>query len=199
MTEKNETDMKKSMNLPVSKKFYDDLCKRVAATCQAVGCFEAYQAAMAVIDNYLMSVSVGDDGALVVQSGITVGNISDNTILLIFTLLRSEIDRAIVRSASARRRAGRKDKQSRRGSVGVRSETVVSVSQCQETAVCPNDPSAEVCRKAKDNDCRSEIGDENDIDDDGIPAVPLKNRRQRRREQHAMKRIMRERIKPLWR
>lgn len=198
MTEKNETDMKKSMNLPVSKKFYDDLCKRVAATCQAVGCFEAYQAAMAVIDNYLMSVSVGDDGALVVQSGITVGNISDNTILLIFTLLRSEIDRAIVRSALARRRAGRKDKQLRSGSVGVRSETVVSVSQCQETAVCPNDLSAEVSRKAK-YDSRSEVGDENDIDDDGIPAAPIKNRRQRRREQHAMKRIMRERIKPLWR
>lgn len=191
--------MKKSTHLPVSKKFYDDVCKRVAATCQAVGCFEAYQAAMELIDSYLNSVSVGDDGALVVQSGITVGNISDNTILLIFTLLRSEIDRAIVRSASARRRAGRKDKQLRSGSVGVRSETVVSVSQCQETAVCPNASSAEVSRKAKDNDCRSEIGDENDIDDDGIPAVPIKNRRQRRREQHAMKRIMRERIKPLWR
>lgn len=190
--------MKKSMNLPVSKKFYDNLCKRVAATCQAVGCFEAYQAAMTVIDNYLMSVSVGDDGALVVQSGITVSNISDNTILLIFTLLRSEIDRAIVRSALARRRAGRKDKQLRRGSVGVRTQTVVTVSQCQETAVCPNDLSAEVSRKAK-YDSRSEVGDENDIDDDGIPAIPLKNRRQRRREQHAMKRIMRERIKPLWR
>ncbi len=88
----------KSTNLksPVSKKFYTYISERVTAACAMTAHSEATAAdCMAAIDSYL-------------ADGTEPGRDVPPTLLLIFTLLRPEIDRAAKRSEAARLRAARR-------------------------------------------------------------------------------------------
>lgn len=88
---------KKSDNvLPVSKKFYEDLRTRVADTCGLIGKPSLFVRAMAVIDGYILENKFP-------------GQACETEVMLIFTLLRSEIDKAMSRSAAARKRRVAKD------------------------------------------------------------------------------------------
>lgn len=83
---------KKSDNiLSVSKKFYEDLRTRVADTCGLIGKPSLFGRAMAVIDGYILENKFP-------------GQACETEVMLIFTLLRSEIDKAMSRSAAARKR-----------------------------------------------------------------------------------------------
>lgn len=77
------------MKLPVSRKFYSDISSRVSAalTDNSVSKREA----MRLIDSYI--------------SGCTDCCSQDAMALLAFNMVRAELDRAMVRSANARRRA----------------------------------------------------------------------------------------------
>lgn len=80
----------------VSKKFYTDIRKRISSTSRAVGLTAAVEAScIEAVDAYI-------------NSGIAPAGDTATEILLIFNLLRSEIDRAISRSAAARQRAARR-------------------------------------------------------------------------------------------
>lgn len=92
----------------VFKKFYSDICTRVADSCASVGMSRIYPAVMAVIDSYMAAHAVvSDDGNIVREKPgeFAPENVSAPMIMLIFTLLRPEIDRVMSRSAPARRRA----------------------------------------------------------------------------------------------
>ena len=83
---------KKSDNiLPVSKKFYEDLRTRVADTCGLISKPLLFVRAMAVIDGYIL------ENKFLVKA-------CETEVMLIFTLLHSEIDKAMSRSAAARKR-----------------------------------------------------------------------------------------------
>lgn len=86
------TDLKS----PVSKKFYTYISERITAACAMTAHSEAMAAAcMGAIDSYL-------------ADGTEPGRDVPPTVLLIFTLLRPEIDRAAKRSEAARLRAARR-------------------------------------------------------------------------------------------
>ena len=98
---------KKSDNiLPVSKKFYEDLRTRVADTCGLIGKPLLFVRAMAVIDGYIL------ENKFPVKA-------CETEVMLIFTLLHSEINKAMSRSAAARKR---------RMSKGDRNEKAVKMS-----------------------------------------------------------------------
>ncbi len=88
----------KSQNapMPVSKRFYSYVEERILEACCAVGADEAvFMAAMASIHGYILDSTVP-------------AKETDTTVMLIFSLLRPEIDRAISRSSAARRRAAQR-------------------------------------------------------------------------------------------
>lgn len=91
-TKAKSTDRKS----PVSKKFYTYISERVTAACAMAAHSEAMAAAcMGAIDSYL-------------ADGTEPGRDVSPTLLLIFTLLRPEIDRAAKRSEAARLHAARR-------------------------------------------------------------------------------------------
>ena len=91
-TKAKSTDRKS----PVSKKFYTYISERVTAACAMAAHSEAMAAdCMAAIDSYL-------------ADGTEPGRDVSPTLLLIFTLLRPEIDRAAKRSEAACLRAARR-------------------------------------------------------------------------------------------
>lgn len=95
-TKAKSTDLKS----PVSKKFYTYISERVTAACAMAAHSEAMAAAcMDAIDSYL-------------ADGTEPGRDVPPTVLLIFTLLRPEIDRAAKRSEAARLRAARRNQSS---------------------------------------------------------------------------------------
>lgn len=95
-TRAKSTDLKS----PVSKKFYAYISERVTAACTMAAHSEAMAAdCMAAIDSYL-------------ADGTEPGRDVPPTVLLIFTLLRPEIDRAAKRSEAARLRAARRSQSS---------------------------------------------------------------------------------------
>lgn len=80
----------------VSKKFYTDLRERISSTSHTVGLTaEIETSCIKAVDAYI-------------NSGIVPAGDTATEILLIFNLLRAEIDRAISRSAAARQRATRR-------------------------------------------------------------------------------------------
>ena len=84
-------------NLPVSKKFYNDIISRITSTFADMNDGErCLRGAVAMIDGYL----AGDNPEC-----------ADPMIKMVFSLLRPEIDRAMARSLRARQR-GRKRKSS---------------------------------------------------------------------------------------
>lgn len=84
-------------NLPVSKKFYNDIISRITSTFADMNDGErCLRGAVAMIDGYLS----GDNPEC-----------ADPMIKMVFSLLRPEIDRAMARSLRARQR-GRKRKSS---------------------------------------------------------------------------------------
>lgn len=95
-TKAKSTDRKS----PVSKKFYTYISERVTAACAMAAHSEAMAAGcMGAIDSYL-------------ADGTEPGRDVSPTLLLIFTLLRPEIDRAAKRSEAARLRAARRSQSS---------------------------------------------------------------------------------------
>ena len=77
---------------PVSKKFYSTITSRVRESLRLVGREDAAEETMGCIYRYMT------DGSLPPSS-------SDTTIILVFNLLRMEIDKALQRSRRARQRA----------------------------------------------------------------------------------------------
>lgn len=80
-----------SGRLPVSARFYTNMLERIANSCSAINRQELYDETVGIIREYLLD-------------GIVPDTECRTEIILIFTLLRPEIDKAMVRSAAARRR-----------------------------------------------------------------------------------------------
>lgn len=84
-------DTRKS-HLPVSKNFYSCVTGRVSESLGLIGRPDAVDATMDCIDRYMADGTVPSTEA-------------DTAVLLTFSLLRAEIDKAILRSRRARQRA----------------------------------------------------------------------------------------------
>lgn len=97
-----KTDKSKGQVLPVSKKFYAEICERVREACRIIGADDATGKAIVTAVNDF------------IHSGATPASDTDKCVMLAFALLRPEIEKALARSAAARRRAlVRKGKSSR--------------------------------------------------------------------------------------
>ncbi len=154
MKRQNPNAKQKKNLLPVSEKFYQSLNERAIAAAKVVG-------------NPLL----GADVMLAVDRYINEGYepCSDMMELrLIFTLLKPEIDKAMARSAAARKRRARR----------------AEVAACEQDKTafgpCPFDaPAAHP-----------------EADEDAGP-IPVGNRRERRRQMQEQQRLIKRRIVPL--
>lgn len=152
-----------SSKLNVSKNFYASISERVAETCKLLpDSKDTAKEAMSVIDRYIGGEKVN------------LKNLNAN-IQLIFTLLRSEIDRALSRSKAARLRG----LQRRRNLQEKEARFIESLkAMCGATAM------------------RREDTEMPEAESLSTPAQTMQpNRRQRRRELREEKRAMRQRIK----
>lgn len=152
-----------SSKLNVSKNFYASISERVAETCKLLpDSKDTAKEAMSVIDRYIGGEKVN------------LKNLNAN-IQLIFTLLRSEIDRALSRSKAARLRGV----QRRRNLQEKEARFIESLkAMCGATAM------------------RREDTEMTETESQSAPAQTMQpNRRQRRRELREEKRAMRQRIK----
>lgn len=152
------TGVKPAVTSPVSQKFYRYMEERIAGACLLLGGKIRHEDVMAVINRYLYAAELPDSGI-------------STEILLIFTLLRPEIDKAMARTAAARARAA-----ARRRKTGTKTP-VPSKSEVQtigETGAAPTAPEA-----------------------NSEPAQPRLNRSERRRAQQKVRRASRRRVKPL--
>ncbi|WP_297064365.1 hypothetical protein [uncultured Duncaniella sp.] len=152
-----------SSKLNVSKNFYASISDRVAETCKLLpDSKDTAKEAMSVIDRYIGGEKVN------------LKNLNAN-IQLIFTLLRSEIDRALSRSKAARLRG----LQRRRNLQEKEARFIESLkAMCGATAM------------------RREDTEMPEAESLSTPAQTMQpNRRQRRRELREEKRAMRQRIK----
>ncbi|WP_300502583.1 hypothetical protein [uncultured Duncaniella sp.] len=159
----------KTPHSKVSKKFHAYIHGRVREACAVYG-----QPALAVVASGMIDGYIAD--------GVMPPADSDAVCMMIFTILRPEIDRAIERSASARRRAA-----VRRGDSAVMeaiaTARMTSNSNNEEVPVCPDcDYEASICP---------------DCDEPDYSSIPFPNRRARRLFMNDMKRRARTRIKPL--
>lgn len=155
-----------SSKLNVSKKFYASISERVAETCKLLpDSKDTAKETMSVIDRYIGGEKVNLKDL-------------DANIQLIFTLLRSEIDRALSRSKAARLRG----LQRRRNLQEKEARFIESLkAMCGATAM------------------RREDTEMTEAESQSAPAQTMQpNRRQRRRELREEKRAMRQRIKRIW-
>lgn len=83
--------VKPAVTSPVSQKFYRYMEERIAGACLLLGGKIRHEDVMAVINRYLYAAELPGTGI-------------PTEILLIFTLLRPEIDKAMARTAAARGR-----------------------------------------------------------------------------------------------
>ncbi|MDE5954105.1 MAG: hypothetical protein K2G72_05435 [Duncaniella sp.] len=156
-----------SSKLNVSKNFYASISERVAETCKLLpDSKDTAKEAMSVIDRYIGGEKVN------------LKNLNAN-IQLIFTLLRSEIDRALSRSKAARLRG----LQRRRNLHEKEARFIESLkAMCGATAM-----------RREDTEMTET---EAEAESPSAPAQTMQpNRRQRRRELREEKRAMRLRIK----
>lgn len=107
--------------LRVSKKFYAYVTERVTEACGLIGDVELLCKAMAAIDAYL-------------ADGIEPDSEAGTALLLIFNILRPEIDRAVSRSATARSRAA-----SRRESAAGGESAMPQVAACNGGGDAPQE------------------------------------------------------------
>lgn len=157
-----------SSKLNVSKNFYASISERVAETCKLLpDSKDTAKKAMSVIDSYIGGEKVN------------LKNLNAN-IQLIFTLLRSEIDRALSRSKAARLRG----LQRRRNLQEKEARFIESLkAMCGATAM-----------RREDTEMT-----ETEAESLSTPEQTMQpNRRQRRRELREEKRAMRQRIKRIW-
>lgn len=155
-----------SSKLNVSKNFYASISERVAETCKLLpDSKDTAKETMSVIDSYIGGEKVN------------LKNLNAN-IQLIFTLLRSEIDRALSRSKAARLRG----LQRRRNLQEKEARFIESLkAMCGATSM------------------RREDTEMTEAESQSAPAQTMQpNRRQRRRELREEKRAMRQRIKRIW-
>lgn len=92
---KSKSSSVTSGQLPVSARFYTNMLERIANSCSAINRPELYDETVGVIREYLLD-------------GIVPDTECRTEIILIFTLLRPEIDKAKERSAAARCRKSAK-------------------------------------------------------------------------------------------
>lgn len=152
-------------NLRVSKKFYNDISTRIATVCESLPDGETLcNLAIRLIDNYI-------------ESGKVPARSTNKEALMIFTLLRSEIDKAISRSLAARTREARK-----------KADT-----DCKTVTI----PFAVGFDEQPSLDNEVENSAIQDVDADVVTTVLSLNRRQRRRQEQNRRRKSRQRIKPL--
>lgn len=135
---------------PVSVKFYASLSDRVRESLCRIGREDAVAEAMACIDRYLSDGTMPSDSA-------------DSAIRLTFALLRAEIDKAVLRSSKARRRAA---------------ERTAKMSERVVAAVEPSRVSTAPCASAASS-VRAAEADGTEEDGGPQPFVP-RNRRERR-------------------
>ncbi|MDE5987891.1 MAG: hypothetical protein K2H17_00690 [Duncaniella sp.] len=134
---------------PVSKKFYSTITSRVRESLRLVGREDAAEETMGCIDRYMADGSLPPNG-------------SDTTVILVFNLLRMEIDKALQRSRRARQRASDKAASMDKQFSALAAVLAASNGAEQETAV-------------KDN---ADVASDEESEDPA-PFVP-RNRRERR-------------------
>ncbi len=91
---KQASPRRSTPKLPVSEKFYASIKERVASADKVCGCNGLEREVMAVIDRYMIE-NVEPEG-------------EQPEVMLVFALLKSEIDKAAKRSAAARARGRRR-------------------------------------------------------------------------------------------
>lgn len=160
--------------LPVSKKFYTALALRIADTCRLLpDGADLCNTLIAFIGSYILS-GKADMGSLTLEGQI------------IFTLLRPEIDRAVERSAAARRRAViRKIREQEQ--IGNIDRQLIDRLRALHDSGRSSDASVSPATSAPDNSS----------DSAGQPEPVARNRRERRRQEQARRRSSRKRIIPL--
>lgn len=150
--------VKPAVTSPVSQKFYRYMEERIAGACLLLGGKIRHEDVMAVINRYLYAAELPGTGI-------------PTEILLIFTLLRPEIDKAMARTAAARARAAARGRKS-----GTKTP-IPSKSEAQAIG--------ETAPLSTASDADSE------------PAQPRLSRSERRRAQQKVRRASRRRVKPL--
>lgn len=146
--------VKPAVTSPVSQKFYRYMEERIAGACLLLGGKIRHEDVVAVINRYLYAAELPGTGI-------------PTEILLIFTLLRPEIDKAMARTAAARARAAARGRKSG-------SKTSEHAQAIGEPGAAPTAPEA-----------------------DSEPAQPRLSRSERRRAQQKVRRASRRRVKPL--
>lgn len=143
---------------PVSQKFYCYMEERIAGACLLLGGKIRHEDVLAVINRYLYAAEL---------PGIGI----PTEILLMFTLLRPEIDKAMARTAAARARAVARGRKSR---TEMHEPSKSEAQAVGETAPASTAPEA-----------------------DSESAQPRLSRSERRRAQQKVRRASRRRVKPL--
>lgn len=150
--------VKPAVTSPVSQKFYRYMEERIAGACLLLGGKIRHEDVMAVINRYLYAAELPGTGI-------------PTEILLIFTLLRPEIDKAMARTAAARARAAARGRKSGSKTSEPSRDDAQAIG---ETGAAPTAPEA-----------------------DSEPAQPRLSRSERRRAQQKVRRASRRRVKPL--
>ncbi|WP_288717006.1 hypothetical protein [Duncaniella muris] len=164
---KNAKSVSMLPDCPVSKKFYQETVSRIHASFQAIGGSAADELAektVKAVNDYLSGACLPADD-------------SDATVRLMFALIRSELDKAMVRSAAARRRKKTAPRRPRRKSAG---KNVPEESLCEPKASGSGIDMARLAELLKIRE-QFDCDDEDNYDEADEPAEPiLLNRRQRR-------------------
>lgn len=150
----------------VSKKFRAYLTERVEEACAICGSLSVADV-ISVIDSYI-------------STGVTPDNLTGVGLALVFTILRPEIDRAVMRSAAARRRSASR----RLDAICRHLSAEVGTARHDKSAV----PEAS---SSSDSDKSDEVDESESV------LRPLLSRRERRRREQELRRQSRQRIKPL--
>lgn len=158
----------------VSKKFYEDIYSRVDQTCRFFG-----KRGAALRDDVMKAFDA------YVESHAYPVDAKDRETVMIFTLLLPEIDRAVTRSAAARKRAHERASrlQSASRSPRRKSEKVINGASHRMARPLPKSESA-----PETNEAVTDNQHEQTFDSRGI----LKNRRQRRRELQDQRRALKK-------
>lgn len=160
--------------LPVSKKFYAALTLRIADTCRLLpDGAPLCDTLIAFIGSYILSGNADMD-SLTLEGQI------------IFTLLRPEIDRAVERSAAARRRAIIRKIREQEQTEQTDRQLIDRLRALHDSECCAD---ASVSPATSDPVSGS--------DSAGQPEPVAGNRRERRRQEQARRRSSRKRIIPL--
>lgn len=170
----NTVEKSKGYKLPISKKAYAGFTERIRVTFEEVLMRPELSAeAVGMLDRYLAGEEWRDAG-------------SSGEAVLAFSMIRTEVDKAMTRSAAARRRAA-----ARRNNKAAGSEPAASGHDVKmKSEKSPEEIFAEAFAKVK-----AEMGDDfyEEVPDDEEPPFVPRNRRERRAYERELAKAMRKR------